>query len=101
METKLRINNRDVPLDDFTQTYVGHVAQAVMRSLGHESHDITVHIDDAGLRIYKEKGEVPVTRDLAESLIESTIKGALSPLRGVTRIKRVMISTRIPHEKNI
>jgi len=83
-----------VPLNEFTQSYIGNVLRGIVLSLGYDSRDITIHIDEAELRIYTEKGEVPLLKDFTRLLIESTIKGILSPLKGVFWLQRITIASK-------
>lgn len=46
------------------------------------------------LHIYTENGEIPFLKDFSMSLIESTIKGILSPLNGVFWLERITITSR-------
>lgn len=100
LQTSLLVNDYIIPLNGFTQNYIGNVLRGIVLSLGHNSKDITIHIDQTGLRIYTEKGEVPLLKDFARLLVESTIKGVLSPLKGVFWLQRITIACKDVSEKS-
>lgn len=95
MKTVLLVNDYIVPLNEFIQNYIGNVLRGIVLSLGYDSKDITVHVDHEGLRILTENGEIPIVKDFAKSLIESTIKGVLSPLNGVFWLERITIASMV------
>lgn len=92
LKTSLLVNDYVVPLNEFTQNYIGNVLRGIVISLGYDSRDITLLIDQAGLRIYTEQGEVPLLKDFTRLLITSTVKGILSPLKGVFWLQRINIT---------
>jgi len=94
MQTTLLVNDQVIPLNEFTQNYLGNVIRGIVLSLGQDAKDVHLHIDEAGLRIYTETGEVPLVKDFARLLIESTIKGMLSPLKGIFWLGRITVSCR-------
>lgn len=94
LKTNLLVNDCVVPLNEFTQNYIGNVLKGVALSLGYDSRDIKVHIDKEEFHIYTENGEIPIIKDFARSLIEGTIKGILSPLKGVFWLQRITIASK-------
>lgn len=92
MQTTLLVNDQVIPLNDFTQNYLGNVIKGIVTALGQDSENIMLYIDESGLKIYTEAGEVPLVKDFAKLLIESTVKGVLSPLKGIFWLGRVSIS---------
>lgn len=92
MQTILLVNDQVIPLNDFTQTFLGNVIKGIVVALGHEANEVVLSIDDSGLHIYTETGEIPLRKDFARLLIESTIKGMLSPLKGIFWLGKVSIS---------
>ncbi len=92
MQTTLLVNDQVIPLNDFTQKYLGNVIRGIVLALGQDSQDIRIYIDDSGLRLYSEVGELPLLRDFPKIIIESTIKGMLSPLKGIFWFGRISIS---------
>ena len=93
-KTELCVSDHIVPLNEFTQTYIGNVLRGIVLSLGYDSKDITAHLNDAGLHIYIKNSEIPILKDFARLLIESTIKGVLSPLKGVFWLQEITVTTK-------
>lgn len=91
MKTILAVNDNRIPLNDFTQNYIGNVMRGIAVSLGHSSSAITLDINGADLSLKTGKGDVIILKDFAKMLIESTIKGILSPLNGVLWLQRITI----------
>jgi hypothetical protein len=94
LQTTLRVNDNDILLNAFTQNYIGNILRTIVLSLEHDSQDVTVEMDDEGFRLYTEKGEIPVLREFKKLLIESTIKGMLSSLKGIFWLQHITITTK-------
>jgi hypothetical protein len=92
LKASLLVNDNIIPLNDFTQSYIANILSAIVRSLGTESENVTVLIDSDKLHIYTEKGELDIKRDFARQLIGNTIKGMLSPMRGVLWLQNIRIT---------
>jgi hypothetical protein len=82
-----------IPLNDFNQLYIGNILKGIALSLGHSSKKVSVNVDPDGLNIYSGDTEIPVKKEFVHSIIESTIKGMLSPLKGVFWLEKVTITT--------
>lgn len=95
LKTDVIVNDTIIPLNEFTQNYIGNVLRSIVESIGHASKDVAVHIDGGDLSIYTEKGELPLLKDFARQLVESTVKGMVSPLRGVFWFQSLIVSTRL------
>lgn len=93
MNASLLVNNTAIPLDNFTRDYIANVLRAIAYSLRIDSTDVTICIKPNELHIYTEKGEVGLIKDFAKQLIENTIKGMLSPLKGVFWLKIITITS--------
>lgn len=91
MKTSLAVNDNSIPLNDFTQNYIGNVMRGIAVSLGHSSNAITLDINGTDLSLKTGKDDVIILKDFAKMLIESTIKGILSPLNGVLWLQRITI----------
>jgi len=87
------VNNNIVPLNDFTQNYIASVLCAIAHSLGDDSRNVTMRIEPEEIHIYTEKGELDIKKDFAKGLIESTVKGILSPLKGVCWSQNITITS--------
>ncbi|MBI5846916.1 MAG: hypothetical protein HZB31_03055 [Nitrospirae bacterium] len=99
LKTNVVVNDAIIPMNEFTQNYIGNVILGIVKSLGHSCGDVTVHIDKSGFFIYSEKGELPLLKDFARLLVESTIKGMISPLKGVFWLQSLIVTTRIVSEE--
>ncbi|MBI5076733.1 MAG: hypothetical protein HZB62_16430 [Nitrospirae bacterium] len=98
-QTDVIVNDTIVPVNEFTQNYIGNVLLGIAMSLGHTCRDVAVHIDGNGLSIYTEKGELPLLKDFARLLVESTLKGMVSPLRGVFWLQSLIVTTKVAADK--
>jgi hypothetical protein len=83
-----------IPLNDFTQLYIGNVLRGIATSLGLPGSRISLNIDQGGLNLFSEEESVPVTKEFARSMVESTVRGMLSSLEGVVWVERITINTR-------
>lgn len=96
MKTSLSINNNSIPLNEFTQSHISNVLYGIVRSFGIYPETIMVCVDAKGFRVYTDKGEIDISKkDFAKQLIESTIKGALSPLKGIFWMQNIVITSNI------
>lgn len=96
MKTSLSVNNNIIPLNEFTQNYIANVLCGVVRSFGIDPDTIMVCVDAEGFRVYTDKGAIDVSKkDFARQLIESTIKGTLSPLKGIFWMQNIVITSNI------
>ncbi len=94
LKTSLLVNNNIVPLNDFTQKYITNVLYAAAISFGVDSNTVTVCVDSDEFHIYTEKGEIDISKkDFARQLIESTVKGILSPLKGIFWLQKITITS--------
>lgn len=92
MKTALLVNNNIVPLNDFTQAYVGNILYAIAGSLGSDAKNVIMRIEPNGIHVFAGDDELVINRDFAKQLIESTIRGTLSPLKGVFWHPNITIS---------
>ncbi|NOX21340.1 MAG: hypothetical protein GXO99_08850 [Nitrospirae bacterium] len=93
MKTNLVVNDTIVPLNPFTQRYIGNILKAITLSLGYEARKVNLCIDQDDLRLYADDQEVPIKKEFVKLIIESTIKGILSPLKGIFLLERILISS--------
>ena len=94
LKTQLLVNNMVVPLDDFTQQYIGNILRGISVSFGHGGKHVSIDINSTGLNLYSEDKDLHLENDFSQAIVESTIKGMLSPLRGVVWVENVVITTR-------
>lgn len=93
------VNDYVVPLNKFTQTYIGNVLRGICLSLGTDCREITLFIDGDNMKIHTDNGDVPVIRNFARDIITSTIKGVLSPLKGIFWLQRISINSRLTEKE--
>lgn len=92
LKTNIIVNGNEVFLNEFTQNYIGNVLSGIVLSFGYTSDVITAQVDEAGLKLYTEKGEIPLIKEFSKSFVESTIKGMLSPLKGIFWLQNIIIT---------
>ncbi|HAK88340.1 MAG TPA: hypothetical protein DHV16_03390 [Nitrospiraceae bacterium] len=96
MNTSLSVNNNVIPLNEFTQNYIANILCGIARSFGIDSDSVTVLVDAEGFHIHTVEGEIDISKkDFAKQLIESTLKGMLSPLKGVFWMQNITITGKI------
>jgi hypothetical protein len=84
-----------IPLNDFSELYVGSILRGIATSLGCCGKKISINIDPEGLNLYSDDLDVQVKKEeFACIIVESTIKGMLSPLKGVVWPEKITITTR-------
>jgi hypothetical protein len=93
LRTALTVNDIVVPLNPFVQRYIGNVLRAIVASLDCPGTKVHVYIDRYEIKLYSDDKEVPLKKEFARLFIESTIKGVLSPLKGIFWLERVNIAT--------
>lgn len=93
VKTQLMVNETVVQLSEFAQLYVGSILRAIASSLGSSGNKITLDLDDQGLNLYSGDDSVPIGNDFASEIIESTVKGMLSGMKGVVWFEKITIVT--------
>jgi len=83
VKTRILFNDHEILLNGFTQKYIANVITAIARSFLDEASDIIVCIDDGELAMFSGSRELVLEKDFANQLIQNTIKGMLSPLKGI------------------
>jgi hypothetical protein len=94
LRASLLINNTVIPLNDFLQDYIANILFAIAKSLGDTPSDVTISINSDGLRIFTNSGEISFMGDFAKQMIENTIKGMLSPLKGILWLQNIIITAK-------
>ncbi|RME68604.1 MAG: hypothetical protein D6778_01700 [Nitrospirae bacterium] len=93
MKTSLTVNDVVIPLNEFCQRYIGNILRSIVESLDSPGKKVNVYIDRNTLRFYSDDREVEIRKDFTRLLVESTLKGVLSPLKGIFWLEKVNIST--------
>jgi hypothetical protein len=86
------VNDATVPLNDFNQKYIGNVLMGVVASLGFSSGKIRLYLNRDELRIFSGDQEVPIKKEFVYTLVTSTLKGMVAPLKGISLVDRLEIS---------
>ncbi|UCE78997.1 MAG: hypothetical protein JSV13_10940 [Nitrospiraceae bacterium] len=94
LKTQLLVNEMVIPLNDFTQQYIGNVLKGIAQSLGCSGKDVRFNLDRDGLNFYSEDKDIEIKTEFSRDIVESTVKGMLSPIRGIVWIEKVMITTK-------
>jgi len=90
-DTKLFFRDNAIPLNDFTQRYIGNVVKGIVSSLGAEGEEYRIYIDGGRLEIFVDGEEVPLRKEFPKLIIRSTIKAMLSPLKGIAFFEDIMV----------
>jgi len=85
------VNKRPVFLNDFAQNYIAHILFGISHVLGERPSIVTVLMDERDINIYSDGNQLSFERDFAKQLIESTLMGMLSPLKGIVLLKEISI----------
>ncbi len=93
LRTCLVVNDHVIPLNEFTQLYIRNVLRAITASLGYESKKVHLYIESGDIKLFADDRLVPIRKEFVKLLIESTIKGVLSPLKGIFWLERISIVT--------
>lgn len=93
LKTSLMVNNNIVPLNDFVQNYIANILGAIANSFDVSCENVTICADGDEFHIYTDNGEIDISKkDFARQLIESTVKGMLSPLKGIFWLQKITIT---------
>lgn len=82
-----------IPLNEFTQEYIGTILKGIAFSLGYTGTNIGIDIDSRGLNFYSEDRDIRIGKDFPLAIVEGTVKGMVSPLKGVGLVDKIMIRT--------
>ncbi len=93
LKTLLVVNDAVIPLNGFTQRYMGTMLRGIAESLGFPGKKVNLYINPDELKIFSDETEVPIRKEFVRFLIESTVKGILSPLKGIFWLEKITIST--------
>lgn len=83
MKTELVCNGHSVRLNNFTQRYIAAIAAAIAASLGRETDEVVLIIGENGVSVNCDGKPLKMEKDFAGNLILNTVKGMLSPLKGI------------------
>jgi hypothetical protein len=95
LKTHLLVNDMIIPLNDFTQQYIGNVMIGIAASLGSNSKNIKLSLNKDDLKIFAGDQEVPVRKEFVHKIVTSTLKGMCSPLKGIDLIENNNITINV------
>ncbi len=94
LKTTLMVNDIVIPLNDFTQAFLGNVLRGMAQSLGNKSNDIGFDIDVNDLTLYSDDKNIEIKDETTRLMMVSTVRGMLSSIKGVVWLERVTLTTR-------
>lgn len=95
LKTHLLVNDMIIPLNDFTQQYIGNVMIGIAASLGANSKKIKCSLNKDDLKIFAGAQEVHVRKEFVHTMVTSTLKGIVSPLKGIGLIENINITINV------
>lgn len=95
LKTSVFVADTALPLNEFTHAYVGNEVRGIVLSLGHDAKDITVNINGPDIRIFTEEGEVALRKEFARKIVAGSLRGILSPLKGIDWNKQITIKCKV------
>ena len=95
VKTQLLVNDMVIPLNDFAQLYIGNILRGIATSFGCFGTKISMNIDRETLNLCSEDSDVQIRQEFIRAIVESTVKGMLSHLRGIVWFDNVTITTRV------
>lgn len=94
LKTHLLVNDIVIPLDEFTQQYIGNVLRSIASTFGSSGNVINITFISDELKLYAEGEEILLKNEFHCSIVESTVKGMISSLKGVVWFEKVSITTK-------
>ena len=94
LKTELLVNDMVIPLNNFTQQYIGNILKGIALSLGCTGEKVSIDFDSHGLNFYSGDNDIQIKKAFPSAIIINTVKGMLTPLKGVVWADKVMITTR-------
>ena len=91
MKTELHVNDKLIPLNPFNQDYLGNILRGIVISLGYSGKEFSLNFNSGELKIYSGDKEVEIRKDFVKLIVENTIKGMISSLKGVSSPKKITI----------
>lgn len=88
------VNDIVIPLNDFNQAFLGNVLRGMALSLGNNNNDVGFNIDVNELTLYSDDINMKINDEPTRLMILSTVRGMLSPIKGVVWLEKVTLTTR-------
>ena len=91
LKTELFVNEKPVPLNPFNQDYAGNILKGIVIALGYSGKEFSLSLDSEELKILSNGEDVEIRKDFVRLIIENTIKGMVSSLKGVSSPEKITI----------
>lgn len=92
MNANLTVNDMVIPLNNFTQEYMGNIVRGIVTSLGARGRNIQLLINKEALLIVADCEEVAIRGEFAYYLIKSTVKGMLSSFEDIPLFETISMT---------
>lgn len=94
LKTTLMVNDIVIPLNKFSQTFIGNVLRGMALSLGGSGKSVGFNIGVNELTVYSDDANIEIRNESTQILIVSTIRGMLSSIKGVVWLEKVTLTTK-------
>ncbi len=93
--TDLMVNDYVVPLNNFIKNYIGAILFGIVSVLGATPQEVVIVMDEMrAIKIYADDKEIEVRKRFVRDIVGSTVRGIVSPLKGVFLLDKVIIRSR-------
>ncbi len=93
--TDLIVNERVIELNNFVQNYIGAVVYGIVYALGAEPGEVELVISKTkNLEIKVNDRNIEIRKPFVYHIVESTVRGLLSPLKDVFFLDELTIKTK-------
>jgi len=94
-EVSLTVNHQPIDMIPFVEEYVANVAEAVVQSLrgAAATEELLLLVENGAVTVHQNGGELPVN-EFVTAIIQSTVLGMVSPLKGVKDPREVRITVK-------
>lgn len=93
LKTRILADDTVIPLNDFAQRYIGNILRATVASFGRSGEKIYLKVEDQKLDLLADGISVPIKDGFESELVERTVKGTLSSLKGIAWLDKIIITT--------
>lgn len=94
LKTTLMVNDIVVPLNDFTQAFLGNVLKGMALSFGSGSNDVGINIISNVPTLYSDDRNIEINDESTRLMMVSTVRGMLSSIKGVVWLEKITLTTR-------
>lgn len=99
LKTELLCNNHSVKLNNFTQKYIADIVASIAKSLGSEPEEVILIVGENGVSVKCDDKQLKMEKDFVGNLILNTVKGMLSPLKGILWGRDIIITVKYRNKK--